>query len=56
MELKELDMSKAQKLEVAKEYIDKQLATMKAHGSAPSKLSDGEYQSMIKQAAKAITR
>jgi hypothetical protein len=49
-------MSEQEKMQVAKEYIDKQIATMKTHGCAPSNLSDREYQSMIKQAAKSIIR
>lgn len=49
-------MSNQEKLQVAKEYIDKQIATMQSHGCAPKNLSQSEYQSMIKQAAKAILR
>ena len=49
-------MSEQQKLAVAKEYIDKQIATMKEHGCAPKFLSNTQYQSMVKEAAKAILR
>jgi len=49
-------MSEAQKLEAAKQYIDKQIATMRAHGSAPDKISNSEYDSMVKQVAKSIPR
>jgi hypothetical protein len=49
-------MSDQEKMQVAKEYIDKQIATMKTHGCAPTTLSKQEYQSMIEQAAKAILR
>jgi len=49
-------MSNQEKIQVAKEYIDKQIATMKTHGCAPTSLSDREYQAMIKQAAKSILR
>ena len=44
-------MSNEQKLEVAKEYVDKQLETMKKYGSAPEKLSDQEYRSLIEDIA-----
>jgi hypothetical protein len=49
-------MSEAQKLEAAKQYIDKQIATMREHGSAPKKITTSEYDSMVKQVAKAITK
>jgi len=49
-------MSEAQKLEAAKEYIDKQLATMRAHGCAPKTIKSSEYDTMVKQVAKAIPR
>ena len=49
-------MSEAQKLEAAKEYIDKQIATMREHGSAPKTITTSEYNSMVKQVAKAIAK
>ncbi len=49
-------MSNQEKMQVAKEYIDKQIETMREHGCAPKSLSNTEYQSMIKQAAKSILR
>lgn len=49
-------MSENEKFQVAKQYIDKQLATMKEYGCAPKELSPSEYKSMVQQAAKAIAR
>ncbi len=49
-------MSEVEKMEAAKKYIDTQLATMEQHGCAPKKLSSSQYDSMVKQAAKAIVR
>lgn len=47
-------MSEQQKLAAAKEYIDIQIESMKAHGCAPKELSEDEYAEMVKQAADAI--
>lgn len=44
-------MSNEQKIEVAKQYVDKQLETMKKYGSAPKEMSDMEYKSLIQQVA-----
>jgi hypothetical protein len=44
-------MSEDRKLEIAKEYVDKQLETMKQYGSAPKDLSEQEYKAMIAQIA-----
>jgi hypothetical protein len=49
-------MSEAQKLEAAKQYIDKQIASMRAHGAAPKTITSSQYDSMVKQVAKAIPR
>ena len=49
-------MSKQEKLKIAKEYIDKQIATMRGHGCALGDLSSREYEAMVSRAAKAITR
>jgi len=49
-------MSNQEKIKTAKEYIDKQMETMRSHGVASKTLSETEYQSMIKQAAKTILR
>ena len=49
-------MSEAQKLEAAKQYIDKQIATMREHGSAPKTITSSQYDLMVKQVAKAISR
>ena len=45
----------AAKLEAAKQYVDKQIETMKRYGSAPSEdLSEGEYNGLIEQIVEAI--
>ncbi|MCU1313956.1 MAG: hypothetical protein JWM54_1713 [Acidobacteriaceae bacterium] len=49
-------MSEKEKIQVAKEYIDKQLQTMKTHGCAPKSLSPGQYKSMITEVAKTILK
>jgi hypothetical protein len=44
-------MSNEQKIEVAKQYVDKQLETMKKYGSAPKDISDQEYRALIEEVA-----
>lgn len=41
------------KIEVAKEYVDKQIETMKRHGSA-SDFSDEEYRGLVEEIAESI--
>ena len=48
-------MSEDQKRVVAKEYVDKQLETMKKYGSAPDEeLSDEEYEGLVEEVVEAI--
>jgi len=47
-------VSEEQKIEVAKQYVDKQLETMKKYGSAPSEMSPEEYRSLVNQVAEQI--
>jgi len=49
-------MSEKEKIQVAKEYIDKQLQTMKSHGCEPKTLTTTQYQAMVKQVAKTILK
>jgi hypothetical protein len=42
------------KLEVAKEYVDKQLETMRKYGSAPDEISEQEYRSLVTEVAEAM--
>jgi hypothetical protein len=49
-------MSEKEKIQVAKEYVDKQLETMKSHGCAPKTLSQGQYKAMITEVAKTILK
>ena len=44
-------MSNEQKMEVAKQYVDKQLETMKKYGSAPRDISDQEYRALVEDVA-----
>jgi hypothetical protein len=45
-------MSTDQKqLEVAKQYVDTQLATMKKYGSEPQEMSTQEYRSLVQEVA-----
>ena len=47
-------MSDEKKLEIAKEYVDKQLETMKQYGSAPANMSEQEYKALIQEVAENI--
>jgi hypothetical protein len=44
-------MSDQQKYEIAKEYVDRQIETMKSFDAAPAELSEDEYQSLIEDVA-----
>jgi hypothetical protein len=44
-------MSHEEKIEVAKQYVDKQLETMKKYGSVPNEMSEQEYRSLIEEVA-----
>jgi hypothetical protein len=44
-------MSDEKKFEIAKQYVDKQLETMKLHGSAPRDMSEQEYKALIQEVA-----
>jgi hypothetical protein len=47
-------MSKEQKFEIAKEYVDKQLETMKQFNAAPKEMSQEEYRSLIEEVAQTV--
>jgi hypothetical protein len=47
-------MSAEDKLEVAKQYVDKQLETMKKYGSAPPEISPQEYRALVEEVVKTI--
>ncbi len=47
-------MSDDQKTQIAKEYVDRQLRTMKEHGSVKRELSKQEYDSLVKKAAEIV--
>jgi hypothetical protein len=40
--------------EIAKEYVDKQLETMKEFGSAPREMSKEEYKALIDDVAETV--
>jgi hypothetical protein len=47
-------MSNEQKIKVATEYVDKQLATMKKYGSEPRDLSPQEHRSLVEEIVSAL--
>jgi hypothetical protein len=47
-------MSDEQKKIAAKEYVDKQIETMKRHGSMPDDLSEEEYNGLVEEIVEAI--
>jgi hypothetical protein len=47
-------MSNEQRYEIAKEYVDKQLETMKKYGSAPREMSKEEYKALIDEVADTV--
>lgn len=47
---------KTKLLEAAKEYVEKQLATMKEFGSAPKKLSATAYNELVREVAEATRK
>ena len=47
-------MSEEKKFEIARQYVDKQLDTMKQYGSAPQNMSDQEYKALIQEVAENI--
>ncbi len=47
-------MSEERKIEIAKQYVDKQLETMKRYGSEPKALSEQEYQAIVLQIAETV--
>jgi hypothetical protein len=44
-------MSDERRIEIAKQYVDKQLETMKQYGSAPRDMSEQEYKALIQDVA-----
>jgi hypothetical protein len=49
-------MSDADRYKIAKEYVDKQLKTMEKNGLKTMKVSDREYQTMVKQVAQSVQK
>jgi hypothetical protein len=44
----------ARRMEIAKQYVDKQLQTMKQCGSAPKDMSEQEYKALVKKIAEGL--
>jgi len=49
-------MSDEKKYEIAKEYVDKQLETMKRFDAATKDISDHEYRSLINEVARTVKK
>jgi hypothetical protein len=47
-------VSNEQRYEIAKEYVDKQLETMRQFGSAPREMSNEEYKALIEDVAETV--
>jgi len=47
-------MSSEQTLEIARQYVDKQLQTMKKYGSAPKEISEEEYRALVEEVAETL--
>ena len=47
-------MSEDEKLSIAKEYIDRQLQTMREGGAVAANISEEEYKALIEEAAEVI--
>jgi hypothetical protein len=47
-------MSHEERMEVAKQYVDKQLETMKKYGSAPQDLSEQERKALAEEVASTL--
>jgi len=47
-------MSEQQKYEIAKQYVDRQMETMKSFDAAPAQLSEEEYKGLIEDVAELV--
>jgi hypothetical protein len=47
-------MSEEQKFELAKQYVDRQIETMKSFNAAPENLSEEEYKGLIEDVAELV--
>jgi hypothetical protein len=48
------DPSTTKDLKAAKDYVDRQLDTMRRHGAAPDDFSEEEYNGLIEEIAEAL--
>jgi hypothetical protein len=49
-------MSDDKRLEIAKEYVDKQLKAMEQFGSAPKEMSQQEYKLLVQEVAETVQK
>jgi hypothetical protein len=49
-------MSDDKRLEIAKEYVDKQLKTMEQFGAAPKEMSPQEYKFLVQEIAETVQK
>jgi hypothetical protein len=49
-------MSKDEKYEIAKQYVDKQLEVMKEANAAPKEMSKEEYKALIEDVAQNVMK
>ncbi|HEV2500575.1 MAG TPA: hypothetical protein VGY31_13440 [Terriglobia bacterium] len=49
-------MNSEKRLEIAKEYVDKQLEAMKQSGAAPKDMSAQEYKLLVQEIANAVQK
>ena len=47
-------MSEERRLEIAKQYVDKQLETMRRYGSAPKEMTEKAYNALLQQVAETV--
>jgi hypothetical protein len=47
-------MSHEENMEVAKQYVDKQLETMKKYGSAPKDITEQERRALVEEVAQTL--
>lgn len=47
-------MSEKERLEVAKQYVDEQIKTMRKHGAAKGEIPAEEYDRMVQKVSKVI--
>jgi hypothetical protein len=49
-------MSHEERMEIANQYVDKQLETMKKYGSGPEDISEQEREALAKEVASSLAK